>query len=143
LISAVLLFKNNKTMSIERKLAIWMDHASAHLFDYPLDQTESRIISSDFTNTEKKETLERSEHAMHNTKQHDQLAYFKELAKVAEQYNSVLIFGPTNAKSELLNFLKSDHHFDKIKIKALPADKMSEKKQREFVKDYFNQPINL
>jgi stalled ribosome rescue protein Dom34 len=130
-------------MSTERKLAIWMDHASAHLIDYPLDHTMTQIIHSNFTNTEKKETLEKSEHAMHNTKQHDQLAYFKELSKVIGQYNAVLIFGPTNAKSELLNFLKSDHHFDRIKIKTLSADKMSDQKQREFVKDYFNQPINL
>src|ERR1700682_234233 len=106
-------------MSTEKKLAVWMDHASAHIMEYPLDSSVSRTITSDFTSTEKKETFEKSEHVMNNTKQHDQLAYFKELAKVIGQYNTVLLFGPTNAKSELLNFLKSDHHFDKIKVKVL------------------------
>ncbi len=135
--------RKNNTISIERRLAVWLDHVSAHFIEYPLDQTITRTISSDFTNTEKKETLEKSEHSMNNTKQHDQLAYFKELAKVIVEYNTVLLFGPTNAKSELLNFLKSDHRFDKIKIKALSSDKMNEHEQREFVRDYFSQPINL
>jgi hypothetical protein len=130
-------------MSTEKKLAIWMDHASAHIMEYPLDPAISRTIHSDFTNTEKKETLEKSEHVMNNAKQHDQLSYFKELAKLIAQYNTVLLFGPTNAKAELLNYIKSDHHFDKIKIKSLPADKMNNQEQQEFVKDYFTQPINL
>jgi stalled ribosome rescue protein Dom34 len=130
-------------MSTEKKLAVWMDHASANIIQYPLDSTISRTITSDFTNTEKKETLEKSEQGMHNTKQHDQLAYFKELAKVIAQYNIVLIFGPTNAKSELLNFLKSNRHFDKINIKTLTADKMNDHEQQAFVKSYFSQPINL
>jgi hypothetical protein len=130
-------------MTSEKRLGIWMDHASAHFIEYPLDPGSSRTITSDFTNTEKKETLEKSEHVMNNTKQHDQLAYFKELAKTIDRYDTVLLFGPTNAKSELLNLLKSDHHFDKVKIKTLPADKMNEHEQQEFVRDYFSQPINL
>jgi len=120
-----------------------MDHASAHIMEYPLNPDISRTIHSDFTNTEKKETLEKSEHVMNNAKQHDQLSYFKELAKVIAQYNTVLLFGPTNAKAELQNFIKSDHHFDKIKIKSLPTDKMNNQEQQEFVKEYFTQPINL
>jgi stalled ribosome rescue protein Dom34 len=130
-------------MTTEKKLAIWMDHASAHFIAYPPDPGESRIIHSDFTNTEKKETLEKSEHVMNNTRQHDQLAYFKELAKAITGYDTVLIFGPTDAKAELANFLKSDHHFDKVKIKTLPADKMHQREQQEFVRRYFSEPINL
>jgi stalled ribosome rescue protein Dom34 len=133
----------NKTMSTDKKLAVWIDHATAHIMEYPLDPASFRTVNSDFTNTEKKETLEKSERVMHHTKQHDQLAYFKELAKLIGQYDIVLLFGPTNAKSELLNFLKSDHHFDKVKIKTLPADKMNDTERQEFVRDYFSQPINL
>jgi stalled ribosome rescue protein Dom34 len=136
-------YSKNKAMSTDKKLAVWMDHTSAHIMEYPLDPSVSRTIISDFTNTEKRETLEKSEHVMNNTKQHDQLAYFKGLAKVIGQYNTVLLFGPSNAKSELLNFLKSDHHFDKIKIRALSADKMNDHERQEFVRDYFSQPINL
>ncbi len=48
------------------------------------------------------------------------------------------LFGPTNAKTELVNILKSDHHFDKVKIDVKPADKMTVNQQEEFVKEYFN-----
>jgi stalled ribosome rescue protein Dom34 len=130
-------------MLTEKKLAIWMDHSSSHIMEYPLDPASFRTITSDFTNIEKKETLEKSERVMHHAKQHDQLAYFKELAKIIARYNTVLLFGPTNAKSELQNFLKSDHRFDKVKIKVLAADKMNDHEREEFVKNYFNQPINL
>ncbi len=120
-----------------------MDHTSAHFIEYPLDPASNQTVHSDFTNTEKRETIEKSEHSMHNTKQHDQIAYFKEIGKTVSHYNTVIVFGPTHAKSELVNFLKADHHFDKVKIKAIPADKMNPTEQQEFVKEYFSQPINL
>jgi stalled ribosome rescue protein Dom34 len=136
-------YKNLITMSIEKKLAIWMDHASAHIIEYPGNSSVSRTITSDFTQTEKKESLEKSEHGMHNKEQHQQSDYYRELGKVILQYDYVLLFGPTNAKSELLNFLKSDHKFDQIKIRSEAADKMNTHQELTFVKKYFSQPVNL
>jgi hypothetical protein len=49
----------------------------------------------------------------------------------------VLLFGPTDAKTELLHILRADHHFDNIEIEVMPADKMTETQQQAFVKDYF------
>ena len=130
-------------MTTEKKLAIWMDHASAHTIEYPGDENISRIINSDFTQTEKKESLEKSEHSMHNKKQHQQSDYYKELGKVIANYDFVLLFGPTNAKSELLNFLRADHRFDQIKIVIKSADKMDIPEQQKFVRKYFTEPVNL
>src|ERR1700754_1774317 len=111
-------------MTTEKKLAIWMDHASAHAIEYPGDENITSTITSDFTRTEKKESLEKSEHSMHNKEQHDLSGYFKELGKLIANYDFVLLFGPTNAKSERLNFLRTDHRFDHIKITIRSADKM-------------------
>ena len=83
-----------------------MDHASAHIIEYPGDSAITRSVTSDFTKTEKKETIEKSEHEMHNREQHEEGAYYKELGKIILQYDFVLLFGPTNAKSELQNYLK-------------------------------------
>lgn len=130
-------------MSTEKKLGIWMDHTAAHFIEYPLDPASNQTVLSDFTQTEKRATVEKSEHSMHNTKQHDQLAYFKEIGRTVARYNTVIVFGPTHAKSELLNYLKADHHFSDIKIKTIPADKMTPHEQQEFVREYFSQPINL
>lgn len=53
------------------------------------------------------------------------------------QYEEVLLFGPTEAKNELLNLLQADHHFDKINIEIRQANKMTENQQHAFVKEYF------
>jgi hypothetical protein len=50
----------------------------------------------------------------------------------------VLLFGPTNAKLELSNFLKKDLHFKDIKIDIEAADKMSDNEKLAFVKAHFN-----
>jgi len=60
------------------------------------------------------------------------------LGDVIKNYEDVIIFGPTNAKSELLNILKADHHFEKIKLEIEQTDKMSQNQQHAFVTDYFS-----
>jgi stalled ribosome rescue protein Dom34 len=130
-------------MTIEKKLAIWMDHSSAHAFEYPGDENITKTITSDFTPTEKKESLEKSEHSMHNKEKHQQSGYFNELGKLIADYDFVLLFGPTKAKSELLNFLRTDHRFDQTKIVIRSADKMDIHEQQKFVKKYFTEPVNL
>src|SRR5664279_5363817 len=124
-------------MTSEKKLAIWMDHASAHILEYPGDEGIQKTIHSDFTQNEKKETLEKSEHSMHNKEQHQLSGYYKEIGKVIASYDFVLLFGPTQAKSELLNFLRADHRFDQIKIVIKTADKMDVHEQQKFVMKYF------
>ena len=52
-------------------------------------------------------------------------------------FEEVILFGPTEARNELLNLLKENHLFDKIKIAVKPADKMSEIQRNSFVKEYF------
>jgi hypothetical protein len=49
----------------------------------------------------------------------------------------VLLFGPTNAKVELHNYLKKDLHFKKIKIDIEPTDKMTNNEKDAFVKNHF------
>jgi stalled ribosome rescue protein Dom34 len=97
----------------------WRKHT-----EYPGDENITKTINSDFTQTERKESLEKSEHSMHNKEQHQTSGYYKELGKLIAQYDYVLLFGPTNAKSELLNFLRADHRFDHIKFVIKSADKL-------------------
>lgn len=74
---------------------------------------------------------------MHNKEQHEQNAYYKQIAKLILKYNEVLLFGPANAKRELLNLLKADQKFALIKIEVLDSDKLTENQQHAFVKNYF------
>jgi hypothetical protein len=62
------------------------------------------------------------------------------LGDVILDYEKVVLFGPTDAKNELLNLLLDNHLYDNIKIAVKPTDKMTESQMSVFVKDYFNHP---
>jgi hypothetical protein len=104
-------------MKTERKIGIWMDHQSAHLMELTTDTIETKVIESNTTHAEKE--------------------YFHTLGDTIKQYDSVLLFGPTDAKTELFNLLTADHLFAKIKIDVRQSDKMTENQEHAFVKDFF------
>ncbi len=130
-------------MKIENMLGIWMDYGIANLIEFAAVPTTTKTITSAFTHAIKEEVLSKSEHMMHNKEQQEQAAFFKEIADVILGYTNVLLFGPTDAKVELSNFLKEDHHFDSITISILQADKMTEPQQHAFVRDYFTKHQSL
>ena len=125
-------------MTTAKKLGIWMDHSSAHLMEFTTDPIETKTIVSEFTHDEKKLSLSHSESLMHNKEQHQQSEYYKKLGEIIKNYEEVILFGPTDAKVELRNILKADHHFENIKIEVKQADKMTEHQQHTFVKEHFS-----
>lgn len=124
-------------MTTEKKLGIWMDHANAHLLEYA-DPIEMKIISSKSTHEEKEFTLQKGESFMQRKNQQQEGEYYKSIATSIKDYDEVVLFGPTNAKVELLNILKADLSFSKIKIEAMQTDKMTENQEKAFVRDYFS-----
>jgi hypothetical protein len=125
-------------MATAKKLGIWMDHLNAHLMEFTVDPIETKTIQSDFNHRAKELSLHKGENRMHNKEQHQQAEYYKKLGNVIIHYKEVLLFGPTNAKIELLNTLLADHHFEKVRIEVREADKMTENQEHAFVKDYFS-----
>lgn len=114
-----------------------MDHSEAHIIEFSGEAKETGTVKSDFTFEDKEETLQRSENAMHNKQRDKQRIYFKKLASIIRDFSEVLLFGPTDAKVELFNFLRKDNLFQKIKIEVKNADKMTDAQQHAFVRDYF------
>ncbi|MBC7382551.1 MAG: hypothetical protein H7296_06080 [Bacteroidia bacterium] len=125
-------------MNNAKNLGIWMDHTNAHLMEFTTDPIATNTISSKFTHQEKEESLNKSEKLMHNKEQHQQAEYYKELGEVIKNYEAVLLFGPTDAKTELHNILKNDHRFAKIKIDIKQTDKMSNNEQQALVREHFS-----
>jgi hypothetical protein len=125
-------------MTTEKKLGIWMDHAKAYLTEFSDHPTETKIIGSNFTHKDKENSLVRGEDFMHSKEQHRHSEYYNKLGDIIKNYDEVIIFGPTDAKAELFNILKSDPLFAKIKIEMKQTDKMTELQQQTFVKEYFN-----
>ena len=123
-------------MENKKKIGIWMDYSTAELIDLN-HQMDKKSIESDFTYETEKETLNRSESIMHNKEQQMNEAYYKELGNVILNYDHVLLFGPTNAKSELHNFLNKDLHFKDIQIDVKTTDKMTDNEKHAFVSNHF------
>lgn len=124
-------------MKTLKKIGIWMDHSNAYLIEFSSEVKDTKNISSDFTFQDREETLQRSESEMHNKEQHKQTSFYKNLAAVIKNFDEVILFGPTNAKVELFNFLKENHKYDNIKIDIKNTDKMNDMEQHQFVHDYF------
>ncbi|MFT6796437.1 MAG: hypothetical protein ACJART_001578 [Maribacter sp.] len=59
---------------------------------------------------------------MHNKRQQMHEAYYKEIADVILKYDHVLLFGLTNAKIELHNYLNKDSYFRVISIDIQSTD---------------------
>ncbi|NVO18835.1 MAG: hypothetical protein HXX13_03995 [Bacteroidetes bacterium] len=125
-------------MKISDKVAVYLDHSEAFLMELSDDVIIQKSVSSGFSHQDKEFSLSRSENLMHNKENQHQFAYFKKLGGMLLNYNDVVLFGPTNAKNELLNLLKADHRFDKIKIEAKDADKLDEYHRHAFVRQYFS-----
>jgi stalled ribosome rescue protein Dom34 len=123
-------------MDTTKKLGIWMDHSTANLMAFQ-DMKTSHTIESDFTHGNKVDALHRSESLMHNKRQQMHEAYYKEIGAEILKYDHVLLFGPTDAKSELHNYLNKDLHFKDIKIDIESADKMTDNEKDAFVRKYF------
>ena len=125
-------------MTTAKDLGIWMDHQNAHLMEFTTDPIKTKTIDSKFTHDEKEQTLAKGESLMHNKEQHEQAAYYKELGEIIRNYEEVVLFGPTDAKVELLNTLRADHRCADIKIEIVQADKMTENQQHAFVREHFS-----
>ena len=124
-------------MKTEKRLGIWMDHSIAHLMEFSTFPIETSTSKSTFTHAVMEEAMSRSERVMHNKEHGQETAYYNLLGNSIKQYNHVVLFGPTEAKIELHNILKNDHHFDKIKIEVRNSDKLTENQQHAFVKEFF------
>lgn len=114
-----------------------MDHANAHLIEFSDEIKITETVSLNFDHQDKNETLQSSESEMHKKQEQRQNGYYKKLGATIKDFTDVVLFGPTNAKSELFNFLRQNNLFDSIKIEVIHAENMSDKKQHQFVREYF------
>ena len=95
-----------------------MDHSNAHLMEFTTVATTINIFHN--------KTLQQSSD------------FYKKISDVIKHYQHVLLFGPSNAKAELTTMLKADHQFEKIRLETKDADKMSQNKLHEFVREHFS-----
>ncbi len=128
-----------KNMKNIKRLGIWMDHYNAYLMELVNDTIMTKSVVSDLSNQEAEFNFYKGEKLIHKKEQHLQLSFYKKLGEIIKEYEEVVLFGPTDAKNELLNLLKGDHLFENIKIEVKQTDQMTEYQRHDFVRKYFKQ----
>ncbi|MGV3611907.1 MAG: hypothetical protein ACO1N0_13205 [Fluviicola sp.] len=123
-------------MKSTKNLGIWMDHSEANLIDLNAGN-KNQVIQSEFSFDKKEEALKKGEKHMHQKEQQMHEAYYNEIGTKILNYNHVVLFGPTDAKAELHNYLNKDQHFKDIKIDVESADKMTDHEKVAFVRNHF------
>ena len=114
-----------------------MDHSSANCMQINGVKLHTTLILSEFTQQERMQSLTHGEKTMHNKEQQMTSKFFKQISDEILKADKILLFGPTDAKQELWNQLKEDHHFDDKKFAAETCVHFNEAQQLTFFKDYF------
>jgi len=125
-----------------KQLGVWMDHSHAYLMEMKANVIVTNCIVSesllhdhdkslgderkyvDFNDNYKKEKQERTN-------------YYNKISEIIKNYEEVILFGPTDAKNELLNIMEADHLLGDIKIEKKNADIMTENEMHALVIEYF------
>ena len=116
-----------------KQLAVWMDHSNALLMEYnnhTIESADMKIKKADDKDAHEIEVHSKEE-------QHNQSVFFKEISEIIRHYDDVLLFGPTDAKNELVNLLKENHLFENIKIELRNTDKLTENQIHAYAHEYF------
>ena len=121
----------------KKKLGICMDHSTAKLIPFPINIDLDQTIHCSFTHQAKEEAMQKGESAMHSKEQGAQNDYYRTLAAIIRDYDEVLLFGPTDAKTELYHTFEHNNIFADIKVEIRQADKMTENQQHALVRQYF------
>lgn len=120
-----------------KQLGIWMDHSVANLIELSNDKMAKRTVKLIPAFPGSVENLRLNE-SLINNKENDHIAdFYQKISDIIKKFDEVLLYGPTQAKTELFNQLKKNIHFDRIKIDVQPAENMTENQQETFVKKYF------
>ena len=120
-------------------IGIYMDNSTIHLMEFRNDPTVTRIISSQFAHPSKEQSLSNSDNLTSSKEQRPKADCYKQLGEEIIHYKEVILFGPTDAKLELLNLLIADNRFAHLKIRIQYNNEMTENQEHAFVKDYFSQ----
>jgi hypothetical protein len=121
-----------------KKVGIWMDHSSANVMEIIDNYIITKIVNSE-TGSDRNSIIVGKDKTHQQIKNQMQLSdYYRILADIILKYDEILLFGPTDAKTELFNLLRKDKQFDDKIIAVKSTDKMTDKQQDAFVWEHFD-----
>ena len=81
------------------KTAVWIDHSTAHIFDYNEEGAHPRALLNNHQVTAKEG----------NSNEHTK-SFYHEVATALKDCKSILLMGPGQAKEEFKNHCETHHH---------------------------------
>lgn len=124
-------------MDLKTCVGVYLDYAKAQVLDVQDVNDELFVIESTFTSSVKHQLLQKSERSMHDAENHMKLSYFKEIIEAVKDFEHVLFFGPTNAKTELKHLIEEKYKYHKITVEIISTDEMTTKQKIAFVRKFF------
>lgn len=124
-------------MNTMKKVAVYMDHFTANIFEYEKKAFFLKTIESGFNKVEKEKILLQGESHLHNKEQDFQNAFYLNLIEEINTYDDVLLFGSTTAKTELNTILNNENGFKEVTITTKNTDKLTKIEQIAFINDFF------
>jgi hypothetical protein len=124
-------------MNTIKKVALYLDHFTANIFEYEKKAILLKTIESAFKKYEKDKVSLKGVSHLHHKEQALQNAFYLKLREELKVYNDVLLFGSTSAKIELKNILNNDNRFNDVTITIKNTDKLTKKQQIAFIKEIF------
>ncbi len=129
-------------MKATRRLGIWLDHTTARAMEYSTEGHQVKTLESNNKGLDNQEGEQHSESVLHHKENQQLKAFYKDIIAILRDYDEILLFGPTNAKTELYNLIREDHKYDHLRIETKPAEKMSSAEEHAFVVNYFKNLLN-
>jgi hypothetical protein len=127
-------------MNTSKTIGIFMNYTSAHIMLFSEKPLEIQTIEAKFSSKWRKEK-DKSEKFLCTLARHCKEDYLKNIAAIILQYDTVLLFGPTDAKTELFNMLSDDHRFYKIKTYIKETRQMTLNQRNRFLQEHFAGPL--
>ncbi|MFP9119077.1 hypothetical protein ACLI08_14895 [Flavobacterium sp. RNTU_13] len=106
-----------------KKIGVWMDYSQAHIIEFVASGKMPEIIVSE-VNTNIQKALNHNKDFILRQRLQKQHRYYKSIASAITESDEVLLFGPTDAKKELLGMLRKDHAFDEVTIELYDSLKV-------------------
>jgi hypothetical protein len=120
-----------------KQLGIWMDHSVANLIELSNDKMVKKTLKIAPAYLGPLENLRLNEGHLNDKVKNHLSDFYQKLSAVIKNFDEVLLYGPTNARTELFYQLKENIQFDRIKIDVQPAEIMTDNQQEAYVKNFF------
>jgi stalled ribosome rescue protein Dom34 len=129
-------------MKATKKVGIWLDHTTARVIEYNTEELKATTVKSDLKGLDNQEGVQHSESLLHHKENQHLKDYYKNLITILKDYDEILLFGPTTAKTELYNLIREEHKYDHLKIDTKATVKMSPPEEHAFVVNHFKTVLN-